>query len=138
MRKWIDRSMVLFLLVGILNTGLNWVIMLVLNRKMGLGYWQSSAVGYVITSALSFVLNRKYSFRSKGDLWGDLWRFALVIGVCYFIANAMAKPFIGWLFSIPTLSGLSEWTEPVALIFGNVVFTALNYIGQRYVAFARR
>ena len=137
MRKWFDRGTVLFLLVGLMNTGLNWLIMLVLNQGFHLGYWPSSAAGYVITSVLSFVLNRKFSFKSRGDVWGDLWRFALVIAVCYFIANSLAKPFIEWLFGMPLFSAFSKWAEPVALIFGNIMFTIPNYFGQRYIAFAR-
>ena len=138
MLKYLDRSVVIFLIIGLLNTALNWLIMLVLNTKLGFGFWISSAVGYVITSALSFVLNRKFSFKSKGDWRSDLARFVLVIGCCYFAANMMAKPFIEWLFGTEMLLKYAKWTEPVALIFGNIVFTVLNYFGQRFIAFTHR
>ncbi len=134
----IDRSLILFLLIGVGNTALNWAIMLVLYTNLGFGYWPASAVGYVLTSALSFILNRRFSFKSKGNVWVDLARFVLVIGVCYFMANAVAKPLIEWALSMPQLSGLSKWSGQIALIFGNVVFTGLNYVGQRLFAFKDR
>ena len=138
MRALLDWSVISFLMIGVLNTGLNWAIMLVLNQRLGFGYWASSAVGYVLTSALSFVLNRKYSFRSKGDWKGDLARFVLVIAVCYFIANLLAKPFIEWAFSWPMFAQYAKLAEPVALIVGNVLFTVLNYFGQRFIAFMHK
>lgn len=134
----LDRSLLIFLVIGVGNTILNWVIMLVLYTNLGLGYWPSSAIGYVVTSALSFALNRRYSFRSKGNVWVDLARFVVVIGVCYFVANAMAKPLIERALRWDALAGLQKWTGQIALIFGNVVFTGLNYVGQRVFAFRDR
>ncbi len=133
-----DRSLPIFLAIGVGNTLLNWVLMLVLYTNMGLGFWPSSAIGYVVTSALSFILNRKYSFQSKGNVWIDLARFVAVIGLCYFVANAMAKPLIEWVLRWDVLSVLQKWSGQIALLFGNVVFTALNYVGQRLFAFKDR
>ena len=134
----IDRSLIIFIGVGILNTGLNWVLMLVLSTYFGLNYWASGVIGYTVTSALSFYLNRRFSFHSEGAFWGDLLRFVMVIGLCYLISNSIAKPFIEYMLGFQVLSGFSQYSVQIALIFGNVVFTALNYIGQRFFAFSAK
>lgn len=135
--RLLDKSFVIFLLIGGLNTLLNWIIMLVLYTNLGMDEWTASAIGYTLTSALSFFLNRKFSFRSKGAFWGDLIRFALVIGACYLIANLIAFPFIKWLLDLPAFVSIQRWSGQIALIFGNVLFTILNYFGQRFFAFNR-
>ena len=132
-----DRSLVVFLLIGGLNTLLNWAIMLVLYTNLGMPKWPASAIGYTITSALSFFLNRRFSFHSNGVFWGDLIRFALVIGVCYVAANLIAFPLIDWLLHLPAFASVAKWSGQAALLFGNVVFTILNYFGQRFFAFNR-
>ena len=134
----ISRSLFIFMLIGLGNTGLNMLIMLALYRHFGLGHWSASAIGFVITSALSFLLNRKFSFNSQGKPVSDLWRFVLVIAACYFVAYALALPMIEWAVDLPVFVRLAPWGGEIALLLGNVIFTALNYLGQRFFAFAKR
>lgn len=134
-KRLFDRSMVSFALIGGLNTLLNWVIMLVLYTNLGLSKWAASAVGYVLTGALSFVLNRKFSFHSKGSLARDLLRFVAVFGACYLLGNQLAFSFVGWLLDKPLFQGIAKWSGQIQLLAGNVVFTVLNYFGQRFFAF---
>lgn len=131
----IQRSLFIFLAIGVMNTLLNWALMLLLYNRLGLNYWGASAIGFLVTSALSFVLNRRFSFRSAGRLGGDLARFALVIGVCYFVAYLIARPLIQLILGLDALARLRPWSDQIALIFGNVIFTGLNYFGQRFFAF---
>lgn len=134
-RGWFDSSMVSFALIGALNTLLNWAIMLVLFANMGLSKWMASAVGYALTGALSFVLNRRFSFHSRGALWGDLLRFVIVFAACYLLGNQLAFSVVGRLLEWPVFAGIAKWSGQIQLLCGNLVFTVLNYFGQRFFAF---
>ncbi len=53
-----------FLLVGVVNTLVGAAIMFGLYNLAGCSYWVSSATNYVLTSILSFFLNRSFTFQS--------------------------------------------------------------------------
>ena len=130
MKKLFDASMWKFLLVGVANTLLSAVIMFLLE---GLGYWSSTAIAYVAGSVLSFFLNRRFTFQSKAPFWPSVLRFAINVAVCYVIAYSLAQPLaeliLGWI-GLPAI-----WVERLAKLGGMVLFTCLNYFGQRFFAF---
>ena len=130
-----DRSFVKFIIVGVINTIVGTAIMLTLYNVFHYGYWLSSAANYILTSILSYFMNKYYTFKNKEKGWKPVIRFAANIGVCYVIAFGMAKPFIRW--SLYTLGAdLSvSWTENIAMLFGSGLFVVINYLGQRFFAF---
>ena len=133
MKKLFDASMWKFLLVGVGNTLLSAVIMFLLE---GLGYWPSTAIAYVAGSVMSFFLNRNFTFQSDAAFWPCVGRFAVNVAVCYLIAYSLAQPLAGWAlgwFGVPEL-----WVERLAKLGGMVLFTGLNYFGQRFFAFKER
>lgn len=130
-----ERSLWMFLLVGVGNTLLSMLLMLLLYEQLGLGYWGSSALAFVLGSAFSFIMNRRFSFKSRGNLWGDLARFVLVIAACYLVAFSLSRPLIREMLKWRALTFLAPWADQIAMIAGNVIFTALNYFGQRFFAF---
>ena len=133
MKKLFDASMWKFLLVGVANTLLSAVIMFLLE---GLGYWPSTAIAYVAGSVLSFFLNRHFTFQSDAPFWPSVIRFAINVAVCYIIAYSLAQPLaelvLGWI-GLPAI-----WVERLAKLGGMVLFTALNYFGQRFFAFRKK
>lgn len=130
-RSVVDIKLLKFLLVGVINTLVGTAIMFGLYNLAGCGYWFSSAANYVLTSILSFFLNKYFTFRSKGGSWKEVLRFALNIAVCYLLAYGIAKPLVLWL-----LSGSSDTLrDNVSMLVGMCLFTGLNYLGQRFFAF---
>ena len=133
MRKLFDASMWKFLLVGVANTLLSAVIMFLLE---GLGYWPSTAIAYVAGSVMSFFLNRRFTFRSEAAFWPSVLRFAINVAVCYLIAYSVAQPLaelvLGWI-GLPAI-----WVERLAKLGGMVLFTGMNYFGQRFFAFRKK
>ena len=98
------------------------------------GVWVSSATNYVLTSILSFFLNKYFTFRSQERSWREVLRFALNIAVCYLLAHGIAVPLMDWL-----LRGADETLRGnVTLLTGMCLFTGLNYLGQRFFAFAEK
>ena len=131
MNRFFDSSLLKFIAVGIVNTLLGRLIMFGLYNIFGCSYWISSAVNYILVSILSFCMNRKFTFSFKGKIAGSGLRFAVNIAVCYFIAYGAAKPFVSWILHGSALS----IQENSAMMAGMVIFTGLNYLGQRFFVF---
>jgi len=132
MKKLIDPSMWKFLLVGAANTLLSMVLMFLLE---GLGYWPSTAIAYVAGAALSFFLNRSFTFKSRAPFWPSLLKFALSVAVCYLIAYSAAQPLVTLVLSRTAVPLL--WQERISKLCGMVLYTCLNYLGQRFFAFRK-
>jgi putative flippase GtrA len=133
MKKFVDIKLLKFILVGILNTIFSAVIMVMLYNIAGFGYWSSSAVSYVLGSILSFILNKNYTFNSDTPLIISGLKFALNIIICYLVAYSMAKPIVEILLSKTAFD--AKITDQISMLFGMVLFTGLNYFGQRFFAF---
>lgn len=126
-----SMTMLRFIIVGVINTLVGTAIMFGLYNLAGASYWVSSAANYILVSILSFVLNKKFTFRHKGETVKSGLRFAANIAVCYLIAYGIAKP-----CALVLLDGASHvMQENVAMLIGMCLFVGLNYIGQRIFVF---
>ena len=80
LRTLFDAKLWKFLLVGVINTIVGTAIMFGLYNIAGCSYWVASAANYVLTSILSFFLNKYFTFRSRERSVGQvvlepwLWR----------------------------------------------------------------
>jgi putative flippase GtrA len=117
--------------VGVVNTLFGSALMFALYNIAGWGYWLSSAVNYTISSVLSFFLNKYLTFQVKHWSVSMIALFALTIIVAYLTAYGIAKPLIHWLLCAYS----QKVRDNTALLAGMCLFTGLNYIGQRFVAF---
>lgn len=151
-----DKKLIKFIIVGVINTLVGTAIMfglynLILPRLgwfpegvdtelnifgktivlSDMNYWIASAANYILTSILSFFLNKYFTFKNKDSSPKVVLRFIVNIAVCYFLAYGIAKPLAIWL-----LSGASEKVQSnIAMIVGMCFFTGFNYLGQRLFAF---
>lgn len=126
-----DKRFLKFCLVGVANTLVGSAVMFGLYNFAGCSYWLSSAMNYVVGSVVSYFLNKYYTFQAREGGWRQLLRFAANVAVCYVIAYSLAKPAVAWL-----LEGTSaKLQENIAMLAGMVIFTGLNYLGQRFFAF---
>ncbi len=130
MKRKVDRSLPRFLLVGVGNTLLSAALMFLLE---GLGYWPSTAIAYAAGAGMSFFLNRHFTFESDAPLLPAAARFTVNAAVCYLLAYSLAQPAAAWLLGRFGLPGL--WVERLAKVGGMGLYTALNYLGQRFFAF---
>lgn len=129
-----ENTVLRFMLVGVVNTLVGMMIMFGMYNLAGCSYWVSSACNYILTSILSFFLNKLFTFRNKEKSVGQAVRFAVNIAVCYLLAYGVAKPLCIWLLG----SASQTVRDNVSMIVGMCLFTALNYVGQRFFAFASR
>lgn len=126
-----DVKLIKFAGVGVVNTLVGAALMFGLYNLAGASYWLSSLTNYVLTSILSYFLNKKITFGHKGDIKGSFFRFSINIAVCYLLAYGIAKP-----VTLIVLGGISvRVQENIAMLVGMCLFTGLNYIGQRLFVF---
>ena len=90
--KLFDRTFWKFILVGVANTLFGTAIMFLFYNVLHCSYWISSASNYFFGSILSYILNRKFTFRSDRKTAATLPRFIAHIAVCYLLAYGIAKP----------------------------------------------
>ncbi len=132
--SFFDKTFLKFILVGVVNTLFGTAIMFGFYNLLHLNYWISSAANYFFGSILSYFLNKRFTFRNTEKGAGTLVRFVLEITVCYLIAYGAARPLVRLI-----LSGASQKVrDNVAMLAGMGIFVVLNYIGQRFFAFAQR
>ena len=133
-KKISDSTVLRFVLVGVVNTLVGMAIMFGLYNLAHCSYWMSSACNYILTSILSFFLNKYFTFQNQEKSVVQAVRFAVNIAACYLLAYGIAKPLCIWL-----LSGVSQTVrDNVSMLVGMCLFTVLNYLGQRFFAFASR
>ena len=128
--KLFDKSFIIFLLVGGINTLVSAVLMFLLEKT---GYWVSTVVAYAVGAAISFFLNKKFTFKSEGNTGKSAAKFIINVAVCYLIAYSAAQPVATLILSATSLSSL--WIERIAKLFGMGLYTLINYFGQKFFAF---
>ena len=132
-RKWIDGTMLRFLVVGVINTLVGCGTMFLLYNWAHCSYWLSSAANYVVGGIVSFFLNKYFTFRKKEWSWSQVVKFAINVAVCWLLAYGVAKHLV-----LRILEGQSLWLqENVAMLVGMCLYTVLNYLGQRFFAFRK-
>ena len=131
MKKFFDPSMLRFLLVGVVNTLVGAGIMFLLYNLAGCSYWLSSAANYIVGGVVSYFLNKYYTFKNTERSWKQVLRFTLNVAVCWLLAYGIAKP-----LALRLLAGFDEKLQTnAAMLAGLCLYTALNYLGQRFFAF---
>ena len=131
--KFLDKTFLRFIIVGVINTVFGSAIMFVFYNVFHLSYWISSASNYFFGSILSYFLNKYFTFRRTERSAKYIVRFVINISVCYFAAYSVAKPLITQLLTSASVTA----QENIAMLAGMVIFTVLNYFGQKLFAFKK-
>lgn len=134
-QKLFDRTFIIFLVVGVVNTLFGTAIMLVLYNVFGCSYWLSSFCDYFFGSILSYFLNKRFTFHYQGTDLRSIARFTLNIVVCYLLAYSLALPLTR--HALQSLSLSKPVVENVAMLVGTVLFMIINYAGQKFFAFKK-
>ena len=130
-RKIFDAQFIRFLGVGVINTAVGTGTMFLLYNVFGAGYWISSAFNYIVGSIVSYILNKKFTFKNQDSNKKTIIKFIVGIAVCYGIAYGIAKPLVHTL-----LSGQSQTVaDNVAMLVGMGLFVIINYLSQKFFTF---
>ena len=123
-----------FIGVGIINTLFSGILIFTLYNAAGMGYWLSSAMGYVFGTITSFFLNKYFTFGEKEWSLFMVAAFIINTALCYVTAYGIAKPLMNYFLQGNT----KKFRENAALFTGMCLFTGLNYLGQRFVVFRHK
>lgn len=130
-----DKSLLVFAIIGAVNTVISMVGSFLLRHYAGWSLLGATALMYTVCSVGSFYFNRKFSFQSKAPLGRSIFRFTVVVAVCFLLSNGANYLLMPWLRA-GWLAGLNDfWFSAVEIVGVQVVFTLLNYVGQRLWAF---
>lgn len=125
-----------FVLVGIMNTVIGTSVMFIAYNFLGLGYWVSSALNYIIGSVFSYFANKYFTFKSENKSGKEIVRFVLNIVLCYFVAYGVAKPIINIFLGNLNLS--ISILEQLGMILGMCIFIVVNFLGQKFFVFTNK
>ena len=133
-RLFFDKTFLKFVIVGVINTLFGSAVMFGCYNLLHSSYGLSVAANYVFGSILSYFLNKRFTFKNTEKGAGTLIRFAVNVGLCCLIAYGAARPLVRLI-----LSGASATLrDNLAMLVGMGLFVVLNYIGQRFFAFAEK
>ncbi|MCM3719356.1 GtrA family protein [Fictibacillus phosphorivorans] len=124
-----------FLVVGIINTCIGLTVIFFLLNVLHTGYWPATFLGNAIGAAVSYILNRKFTFQSKTSVGKSSLKFLLVILICYFGAYSLSDLIIDSVFQRSALKILTS--EDASVLLGSALYTFANYLGQKYFVFIR-
>ena len=115
-----------FCSVGVLNTLIGLAIIFGLMRFGGVQYVLANAIGYAVGMALSFALNRSWTFAHNGPILHSALQWALVIAVAYAVN-------ISLVVAVHEYFGVDRYLSQA---FGVLAYTGLSFLGGRFYAFS--
>lgn len=121
-----------FLLVGCINTFVGLTTSLLLLNVIELSYWFATFFGNVIGAICSFILNRRFTFKSDIAVKKAGIPFVIVVLCCYWSSYTISM-------YIATYMNLSDFltNHETAVLLGTIFYTVMNYFGQKYMVFQR-
>lgn len=149
MKKIIDKTLLIYAGLGILNYGFCSLIMLLFRNLFGWHKDVCMIISFFLQTAISFVLNRYVTFR--GIRISKYWplKFVCSITVCYLLAKVLLHELFLYLVELPFFAGITDWLyqllhiklEPkefriqLVMLATTFIYCVINYIGQRYFVF---
>ena len=114
-------------IVGITNTLLTLAIIWLMRNVFHTSLVVANVTGYILGFVNSFLLNRSWTFKSFNNWKKEFIKFLIVFGICYLIQ-------LGVLLLLEKYTGLKETYNT---LIGMVVYTALNFLFNKYFTFKK-
>lgn len=125
-KKIFEYQQIRFLFVGGLNTMVGYGTY-ALFLWLGLNYFYSNSISYVIGIIHSYFWNKKFTFKSNDKSILEIVKFVSVYIVNYLVGIAFLSLFI-------KIFGINEY---VAGVLNLVVTTLISYFGHKYFSFSK-
>jgi putative flippase GtrA len=121
----VDWSALRFILVCLGNTLVGLLCIYAGKWLWQLGDIRANLLGYACGLSMSFLLNKRWSFRYHGRTGPALTRFLVVIGIAYLLNLAVV------------VGARDVWRldSHLAHALGILPYTVCGYLGSRYFAF---
>ncbi|MGI5069706.1 GtrA family protein [Treponema pectinovorum] len=133
-KELIDVKLLKFLIVGVINTIVGAGTMFLLYNLAHCNYWFSSACNYIVGGICSYLLNKYFTFKNHKKGFCQIIQFVVLLVICYLISYVLAKYFIYLIFSSQSI----KVKDNIAMLTGEFLYLAINYLGQRLVVFKNK
>lgn len=145
MKKHIDRTLPVYLTVGILNFLLCTGIMFVLFNLCGVSSHLAPLVNYGLGSTIWYFACKYIVFPGRGSGGQQLLRFVLWVPVCYLVSYYMIARHCAALLlrseraaRLFSFGGAVKIQGNCQMTLGAAAYAILNYFGQRFFVFRSR
>ena len=141
LKQFFDIKFFKFLLVGVINTVLGTGVMFLLYNVFDINYYVCTVCNYIVGGTTSYFLNKYFTFKNNRKSKRMVFYFIIFIVLSWAIAYPLLKYIIYSIFEHYPLTfvTLSEKAKGnIAMCFGVVVYTAINYICQRFIVFKEK
>lgn len=125
-KKYEVTQFLRFGIIGAINSILNILIYWVC-IYLGVHYFIANAVGFVITVAISYVLNNKYTFSEKGISTEWSLRKLMRAYASYFVTGILLNSFLLWIWN--ERLGIDVNLAPVLNLF---ITVPLNFFINKF------
>jgi len=140
------KQLIKFGLVGIVNTLLTLTVFFILTKIFGMAPDLANPIGFVFGFTNSFVMNKIWTFKSKGDVRREGFWFIIVALAAYGIQFVIFKaidvlfslPLFNFLFTIPVLDKLLNKSHDWAMIISMGFYTIIGFFGNRFITFMNK
>ena len=123
----INTQIVKFFIVGVTSNGIGYILYLIATMFLGLGHKIAMTGLYASGMALSFYINRKWTFRSDGTIRRSAGRFLIVYALGYIIN----------LFLLFVFVDLGEFPHQLIQAFAIVFMAAYFFVVNKWYVHAR-
>jgi len=114
-----------FGIVGIINTFITLMIIFILSNYYHIYYIFSNAIGYIAGFINSFIMNKLWTFRSKGKILKESLLFVIAFFISYGIQLII-------LFYLHEILGYSE---NISQIISMIFYTLANFMINKFLTF---
>lgn len=144
-RKFVDRTLLLYVIVGVANFLICTSIMFLLFNLCGVSEHIAPIVNYGMGSLIWFLACRFILFKGHPTTLKRVFLFAVEVLLCYLlsyyvIAPAVAKLLLKWDFAswLFRFGGADKMQANCEMGIGALSYALINYFGQRYIVFSDR
>ena len=150
MKRYFDKTFVLYVILGFVNYFVCSAIMLFFNNVLRLAEDPSMIVAFALQTINSFILNRYVTFRGIPIARSWPVKFVVSVAISYLFSKVLMKGVYAWLVERPFMTGMVSWLQNLVakgndnfktnLVMLACTFTycVVNYVGQRYFVFKAR
>ena len=116
-----------FIALGVMNTLISLIVIYLL-MKFGVNYRLSNLIGYIAGLINSFIFNKIWVFKTRKNLFKEIFNFSVVFGLCYSVQYLIL------LLMVEEYSLNKYFSQLIAMGF----YTVLNFILNRIFTFRNR
>jgi putative flippase GtrA len=134
---YFSREFLSFLTVGLFNTLIGYLSIMILLNFFKIDYWYSTLIGNSLGAIVSYFLNKKITFKSNNSNTKSFFKFIILIMICYCLSYGLSY-FIS--YNLPNYLGIKTTIniiENIAVIVGMTLYTITNFLGQKYFVFSK-